>query len=391
MNGREWTNLHCHILSTVFDYIKKMPFKIVRNDITKVNADVLVNSANTKPICAGYRTDAAIYEAAGFDAMLAARKKIGDIQVGHAAVTPAFKLPAKYVVHTVGPKWVDGNSGELEALRSCYRECLAKAVSLKAKSIAFPLISTGALKFPKGLALDIVTEIAREFTSEHELDVILVVYDEESFGLTSDLSDFVESYIDEHYVGEVTEERLERYRSMNSPDEERWQWRSVADACDLQIACEAPGAIDEDDRIRESKKEKKPEVFLASKTKFEQDLENRIKDFEMQTFGKRLAHYLYEKKLDASTVYNAVFMDRRQFSKLLSDKTKSPHRETVLALAVGMKLNVVETTDLMSHAGYSFTPNNLTDVIVSAFIEHETYDIWKINNLLSEKGLTQLG
>ena len=368
-----------------------MAFKIVRNDITKVNADVLVNSANTKPICAGYRTDAAIYEAAGFDAMLAARKKIGDIQVGHAEMTPAFKLPAKYVVHTVGPKWVDGNSGELEALRSCYRECLAKAVSLKAKSIAFPLISTGALKFPKGLALDIVTEIAREFTSEHELDVILVVYDEESFGLTSDLSDFVESYIDEHYVGEVTEERLERYRSMNSPDEERWQWRSVADACDLQIACEAPGAIDEDDRIRESKKEKKPEVFLASKTKFEQDLENRIKDFEMQTFGKRLAHYLYEKKLDASTVYNAVFMDRRQFSKLLSDKTKSPHRETVLALAVGMKLNVVETTDLMSHAGYSFTPNNLTDVIVSAFIEHETYDIWKINNLLSEKGLTQLG
>ncbi len=119
MNGGERTERYCHILSSVIGDVKEMPFRIFRDDITKVKAEVLVNSANTKPICAGYRTDAAIYEAAGFDDMLAARKKIGDIQVEHAVVTPAFKLPAKYVVHTVGPKWVDGNSDEAEALRSC--------------------------------------------------------------------------------------------------------------------------------------------------------------------------------------------------------------------------------------------------------------------------------
>lgn len=379
-----------------------MAFKIVRNDISKVKADILVNSANTKPICAGYRTDAAIYEAAGFDDMLAARKKIGDIQVGHAEVTPAFKLPAKYVIHTVGPRWIDGKSGEPEALRSCYHECLAKAVALRAKSIAFPLISTGAFKFPKDLAMNIVTEIAQEFTSEHKLNVILVVYDEESFALTSDWSDFVQAYIDDHYVGKVAQERLEKYKSMNSLGDERWQWRGGSSQprrrdrdVDMRIeapACEAPRKIDEGgDRTCEGKKETKPKVFLAYKTKFEQDLENQIKEFEIETFGERLAHYLYEKKLDSSTVYKAVFMDRRKFSKILSNKTKLPHRETVLALAIGLKLSVVDTNDLMSHAGYSLTPNILTDMIVCAFIEHGIYEIWRINAVLAKKGLPQLG
>lgn len=375
----------------LFLYIKNMAFKIIRNDITKVKADIIVNSANTKPICAGYRTDAAIYEAAGYEEMLAARQKIGDIEVGHAEVTPAFNLHAKYVIHTVGPMWVDGKSGEPEALQSCYRECLKKAVTVGAKSIAFPLISTGAFGFPKDKALGIVTEIAREFTSEHKLDVILVVYDEESFELTSELTDFVEAYIDEHYVGRVYEERLGKLRFLIAP-EECEQRLDDAGACDMEPVCEAPRMpSEEDERACETEKVRPPKLFRASKTKFETDLENKLKDFEIQTFGKRLAHYLYEKKLEPAAVYSEVFMDRRQFSKLLSDKTKLPRRETVLALAIGMKLNVLETKDLLSYAGYSFTPYNLTDVIVSAFIEHGTYDIWRINNLLSKKGLPQLG
>ncbi|MCQ2055507.1 MAG: macro domain-containing protein, partial [Fibrobacter sp.] len=326
-----------------------MAFKIIRNDITKVKADIIVNSANTKPICAGYRTDAAIYEAAGYEEMLAARQKIGDIEVGHAEVTPAFNLHAKYVIHSVGPMWVDGKSGESEALQSCYRECLKKAVTLGAKSIAFPLISTGAFGFPKDKALGIVTEIAREFTSEHKLDVILVVYDEESFELTSELTDFVEAYIDEHYVGRVYEERLGKLRFLIAP-EECEQRLDDAGACDMEPVCEAPRMpSEEDELVCAAEKAHAAEVFRASKTKFETDLENKLKDFEIQTFGKRLAHYLYEKKLDSATVYNAVFMDRRQFSKLLGDKTKLPRRETVLAIAIGMKLNVLETKDLLSY------------------------------------------
>lgn len=398
-------------MSLLLIYIKGMAFKIIRNDITKVKADVLVNSANTEPICAGYRTDAAIYEAAGFDDMLAARQKIGKIEVGHAEVTPAFKLPAKYVIHTVGPMWVDGKSGEPEALRSCYRECLSKAVSLRAKSIAFPLISTGAFKFPKDQALDIVTEIAKEFTSEHKLDVILVVYDEESFGLTSDLTDFVQAYIDEHYVGKVTEERLEMYSEMNSSEEERWQWRGESSlprrgkfngkirdenplceqaAIDKISVCMSPRGVVP---LEKSKKKETPKpVFASFKGKLEEDLGKKIKDFDIQPFSQRLIYYINQKGLDSAAVYNAIFMDRKHFSKILNDRIKTIRRETVLALAVGMKLNVVETTDLLSYAGYSFTPNiNLTDVIVEAFIERKVYDLMRINIALSDNNQPQLG
>lgn len=398
-------------MSLLLIYIKGMAFKIIRNDITKVKADVLVNSANTEPICAGYRTDAAIYEAAGFDDMLAARQKIGKIEVGHAEVTPAFKLPAKYVIHTVGPMWVDGKSGEPEALRSCYRECLSKAVSLRAKSIAFPLISTGAFKFPKDQALDIVTEIAKEFTSEHKLDVILVVYDEESFGLTSELSDFVNAYIDEHYVGKVTEKRLKMYSDMNSPEEERWQWRGESSLNRRSLVLEAPR--ENEDCLVEAPRvlsknaipvskvlegfvkkpaEKKPAQEPEFKTKFERDLAKELDGFKIQSFGERLAHYLIEKKMDPVDAYKHVGIDRKHFSKLLSDKIKQPSRKKILALAIGMKLTVNETRDLLSHANIPFSPNtNLTDAIVAAFIEHGTYDILTINIFLSKKKLPSLG
>lgn len=365
-----------------------MTFKIIRNDISKVKADVLVNSANTKPICAGYRTDAAIYEGAGYDEMLAARQKIGDIQVGHAEATPAFKLPAKYVIHTVGPRWIDGKSGEPEALRNCYRECLTKAVALRAKSIAFPLISTGAFKYPKDQALDIVTEIAKEFTSEHKLDVILVVYDEESFGLTSELSDFVNAYIDEHYVGKVTEKRLKMYSDMNSSEEELWRWRGESSLDNRSPVLEAP--CKNEDCLVEARPNAK--AYVSFTGKLEEDLDKKVREFEVPTFGQRLAYYLHKKKLESTMVYNAVFMDRKHFSKLLSDKIKNPRRGTILALAIGMKLTVSETRDLLSHAEYSFDPNiNLTDTIVEAFIEREIYDIVRINYSLLTHNQPQLG
>lgn len=395
-----------------------MAFKIIRNDITKVKADIIVNSANTKPVCAGYRTDAAIYEAAGYEEMLAARRKIGVIEVGHAEVTPAFGLPAKYVVHTVGPKWIDGKSGEPEALRSCFRESLSKAVSLRARSIAFPLISTGAFKFPKDLALEIATDVFKEFTSENRLDVFLVVYDKESFELTSDMSDFVSAYIDEHYVGKLTESRLEKYRSMNSPQDELWEWKGDEDLLDLEsgekarvldLEMDEPLCnIPEDSRYirpctsislaapnvlkKDADKKKNVKVFSAVTGKLEKDLEKKIAELHIPSFGERLAYYIFEKKLEPVDVYSAVFMDRKHFSKLLSDKIKQPKRETVLALAIGLKLSVLETRDFLSHAGYSFTPDhNLTDVIVAAFVEQNVYDVFRINEILSENDLPQLG
>lgn len=123
-----------------------MPFKIVRNDITKVKADVIVNTANPNPICAS-GTDLAIYEAAGKEKLLAERANIGKIARGDIAVTGAYSLNAKYIIHTVGPVWTDGLHHEFEILEHCYRKSLQKALELKCESIAFPLISTGYMDF----------------------------------------------------------------------------------------------------------------------------------------------------------------------------------------------------------------------------------------------------
>ena len=163
-----------------------MPFQIIRNDITKVKADVIVNTANPYPVI-GSGTDSAMYRAAGEQRLLAEREKIGNIAPGQVAVTPAFDLTAKYIIHTVGPAWEDGNHGERDVLHSCYEKSLAKAAELKAESIAFPLIATGVYGFPKDDALNIaLTEIGK-FLLTHDMKVILVVFDRKAFELSGKL------------------------------------------------------------------------------------------------------------------------------------------------------------------------------------------------------------
>ena len=157
-----------------------MPFKIVRNDITKVKADVIVNTANPNPICAS-GTDLAIYEAAGKEKLLAERANIGKIARGDTAVTGAYNLKAKYIIHTVGPVWTDGLHHEFEILEDCYRKSLQKALELKSESIAFPLISTGVYGFPKDKALQIAVSVFSQFLTENEIEIILVVFDKRSF------------------------------------------------------------------------------------------------------------------------------------------------------------------------------------------------------------------
>ena len=176
-----------------------MPFTIVRNDITKVRADAIVNTANPSPRFGG-GTDAAIYEAAGKDELLMARQAIGAIEPGEAAATDAFQLKARYIIHTVGPAWIDGAHGEFAILRSCYRESLRLAEQLGCQSIAFPLIATGTYGFPKNKALDIALSVIRKYLEVSDLMVKLVVFDRHSYELAADLQDEVAEYIDENYV-----------------------------------------------------------------------------------------------------------------------------------------------------------------------------------------------
>ena len=156
-----------------------MPFEIVRNDITHMRVDAIVNTANPKSVI-GLGVDSTIHEKAGPD-LLAAREKIGAIEVGCAAITPGFRLQAKYVIHTVGPIWDGGGCQEEILLRCCYDNSLQLAEEHGCHSIAFPLISTGAYGFPRDRALQIAISAFSAFLLEHDMQIYLVVFDQKSF------------------------------------------------------------------------------------------------------------------------------------------------------------------------------------------------------------------
>ena len=179
-----------------------MPFQIIRNDITKVKADAIVNTANPEPVI-GSGTDSAIYKAAGARKLLAERKKLGSIAPGAAAYTRAFRLNAKYIIHTVGPAWNGGDHGERDILRACYKNSLAAAAELECESIAFPLIATGVYGFPKDEALRIALDEINIFLLSHDMNVILAVLDRDSFELSARLSGDIRAYIDNHSAAAI--------------------------------------------------------------------------------------------------------------------------------------------------------------------------------------------
>ncbi len=189
-----------------------MPFKIIRNDITKVKADAIVNTANPKPIYSG-GTDCAIYQAAGADRLLEERQAIGEIARGEARSTPAFALPARFIIHTVGPIWKDGKHGEYETLMRCYRNSLDLASSLGCESIAFPLIATGIYGFPRDKALQIAVSAFSTFLMDSEMQIILVVFDKRSYQLSANLMGEIDSFIDSNYV---SERKAAEYTNNNS-------------------------------------------------------------------------------------------------------------------------------------------------------------------------------
>ena len=176
-----------------------MPFKIVRNDITKMQVDAIVNTANEKPVFS-FGTDLAVYEAAGAEELLAARQKIGVLSEGEAAITPGFKLPAKYIIHAVSPVYMGGATGEAERLRSCYEKSLKLALEYGCESIAFPLIATGSFGYPKAEALEIALAAIHGFLMNEDMMVYLVVFDNESVRLSGQIFSDIEAFIDEHYV-----------------------------------------------------------------------------------------------------------------------------------------------------------------------------------------------
>ena len=332
-----------------------MPLEIVRNDITKMQVDAIVNTANPRPIVGG-GVDRAIHQAAGAE-LLAARKEIGDIATGEAVITPAFKLSADYVIHTVGPVWQDGKPGERELLASCYIKSLQLAAAHKCQTIAFPLISAGVFGCPAEIALAMATQAIRDFLKEHDLMVYLVVFDRRSFRISSSLFEDVQSYLDENYV----DERL--------AEEYRGDFRRRAR--EAQIFTDSKSCIPEDDAAPLEHCERAMSRSLS-------DLLDEIDD----TFSEALLRLIDAKGKTDPEVYKKANIDRKLFSKIRNNPQYQPSKTTALAFAIALELNLDETRDFIGRAGFAISHSSKLDIIVEYFIKRGEYDIFLINDTL---------
>ncbi len=323
-----------------------MPFEIVRNDIVNMKVDAIVNTANPRPII-GAGTDKAVHDKAGARLLLA-RKEIGDIAVGEAAITPAFDLDANYVIHTAGPIWRDGKSSEEALLASCFKNSLRLAKEKECESIAFPLISTGSYGFPKPLALQIAVREISSFLMENEMQIYLVVFEKQSFELSEKLFKSVSSYIDANYV---------------------------SDKMNLEYGTSKLRRFDyEEMLLRESSYE------ITSKMP---NLDGMLNNLD-RGFSETLLDLIDRTGKKDSEIYKKANVDRKLFSKIRNNVNYKPSKATALAFAIALELSMDETDDLLARAGIALSQSNKFDVIVRYFIENKKYDIFELNSVLFE-------
>lgn len=344
-----------------------MPFEIVRNDITNMQVDAIVNSANPRPVI-GQGTDSRIHQKAG-PQLLQARQKIGSISMGQAAITPAFRLDAKYVIHTVGPVWDGGSYGEEALLRSCYDRSLQLALEYGCRSVAFPLIATSNYGFPRDRALQIAIAAFSAFLMDHEMQIYLVVFDRNAFRLSEKLFHSVASYIDDHYVESWeaatygTETRRIQQSIRRRRDRDLYSAGSV---CADMLPC-APMA--------------------APQARSLQDL---LKQTDAG-FSETLLTLIDRTGKKDSEIYTKANVSRQHFSKIRNNPNYKPTKATALAFAIALELDLEQTKDLIGRAGYALTNSSKFDVIIRYFIEQGNYNMMDINTTLFEFDQSLLG
>lgn len=340
-----------------------MPFLMIRNDITKVAADAIVNPAN-RNLLQGSGTSRAIYQAAGEQELTASCEAIGRCDLGRAVCTPTFGLPAKYIFHAVCPAWQGGGFGEAEQLAGAYHSALELAAEYHCESVAFPLLSSGNYGYPKEQAFRIAVDTITQYVMEHDLTVYLVLYDRHSLAVSRKLFASVEEYIDDHYVAQ-NDESYEFDRRRRDAAAQRWRLEEEA-APMLEAA--AP-----------------PTAPMAARS-----LES-LMDNLGESFTTRLLRLIDERGLKDSTVYKQSNISRQHFSKIQCNRDHNPKKKTVLAFAVGLHLSENETIDLLKSAGYAFSDGSKRDWIVRYCLEQKIYSINQVNTLLFEYDQEQLG
>ena len=354
-----------------------MPFQIIRNDITKVEADAIVNTANPLPEVGG-GTDWAIHTAAGPE-RLKARETIGEIAVGRAAATPAFDLPAKYVLHTVSPAWVDGAHGEEEQLRGAYDSALRLADDLGCRSVAFPLMAAGTYGFPHDVALSVAIRAFTDFLLDHEMQIDLVLFNGKAFGMADSLFDDLRSYVDDNYVSEQEEKeyrvdslpgRLSRERNRAwgvFPGRRR---RPAETEIAESASCDAMAA-----------------PFTAGgRAEDHFSLEEMLRQQQESSFRAYLMDLLRERGGKVSEVYKRAEISKQLFSNILNREDYQPTKNTVIQLAIGLQLDLPQTQKLLDKAGYTLTRSSKRDLAIRYCIEHKMYNVTFINEALFDCG-----
>ncbi len=371
-----------------------MPFKIIRNDITKVKADAIVNTVNPYGFI-GRGVETAIYHAAGSEELLEERRKLGILHPGDVGITPAFNLDAKYIIHVSGPVWKDGRSNELAILRQCYDKALYMAVENNCKSIAFPLLATGTYRFPEEIGVAIAVESFTEFLKEYEIEIFLVVFGSDAVRVSGTLVDKVTEFIDDDYVAAANATEYlpvdEDYNAYEDDyyDEDDDEYLGYKELPYQNLNVRKPEVGETQPEYGHSSLNV-PDFLRKRKLEdVSESLEDALKKIYTESFEKHLQQLINKKGLKNSEVYATSNISKQYFSKLLKGKVK-PSKEKVLALAVGLRLNIDETVDFLRIAGYALSPISQTDKVVEYFIRNEDYNVIKIDIVLFDFGLEPL-
>lgn len=386
-----------------------MPFKIIKNDITKVKADAIVNTVNPN-VRIGEGVEYAIYNAAGKDELLKAREKLGYMPPGEVGITPAFKLDAKYIIHVSSPVWTGIWYGERPPesvftkdtilLTDCYMKALYMAAENGCKSIAFPLLATGTYKFPKEIGMAVAVRAFTEFLKHYDMEIFLVVFGRDSFNISGSLFRKVKRFVDyeaicacaelapRHDLDWIDGSTIDDLDSFD--DEEVTE--SYQDISEDEKLTESYWDIIEDDEETESYRDiiedngARYYESLSRSHKHSKSLEESLKKIHKYSFAGYLQQLINKKGMKNSEVYATANITKQYFSKLINGKV-NPSKEKVIALAIGLHLNMDETKDILKIAGYAFSPFSQTDTVVKYFINNKDYNVIKLDILLYDFGL----
>ena len=358
-----------------------MPFNIVRSDITKMETDAIVNAANSS-LLGGGGVDGAIHRAAG-PGLLEECRKLGGCSTGDAKLTGGHGLKCRYVIHTVGPVWHGGSSGEKELLRSCYRKSLELAAANKCESVAFPLISAGAYGYPKREALDIAASVIGEFLETHEMNVTLVIFDKASFKISSELYEDIRQYIDDSYAARYDDTERRRQSMMNAHSAPLAKLHNKKLRPDSMLSGLLKRKSDKNEQSAMEIHSAVPAPLHEDELCADVDTElGKILRQQDESFSESLLRLIDQKGYTDVQVYKKANIDRKLFSKIRSNPSYKPKKQTAVAFAIALELSIPETEALLKKAGYALSGSLTFDLIVRYFIEHGNFNIFEINEAL---------